>query len=510
MQSRKEIFNKPFYLFLLTIYPSLSLLALNIREVDPSVVARPLLVSLFLAFIFLLLNQLFTKNRRHAYIQTAFLLVLFFNYGHLIIFIREIERVKQIGNWIHIPILTASLFVYLLVRWKRELLHDQTIAINIISLILVIFPLVQISQYTLSTQFNATPISIDSRINLQTNTLPDIYYIIPDQYIRADTLLQIGYDNSQFLDSLREIGFFVADCSISNYRRTALSLASSLNMDYLFNAIPNKGPKDDNAQAVYNALINNRVTNELKQLGYKTIAFQSGYRWGEWRDADIFFKPDNNLLLVKYLTPFENLFLESTILKIAKDLKWLPFLSNTYMKFGEHYKRVHFVLDTLPEVADLPGPKFVYAHIIIPHNPYVFLPDGSFNQEANTLSWTDTEGYIKNLRFLNSALAPIVSQIIQKSESPPIIIIQADHGTAFFKNDRYYILNAYYLPGKNIEDIPSTISPVNTFRLIFNQYFGTDFPYREDVGFHNDIGHPFKEKLFQFTEDYSQCPSPSP
>jgi hypothetical protein len=342
-------------------------------------------------------------------------------------------------------------------------------------------------------------------VHLQSDTNPDIYYIILDAYNRADNLLLLGFDNSQFLDSLREMGFFVADCSQTNYQRTALSLASSLNMDYLFNAIPNEGPKDDNARPVYNAIKNNRVRRELKNLGYEIVAFQSGYRWGEWRDADIFFKPDSTLLFTKYLTPFEILFIESTALKFAVDLNWLPFLNDAYLRYGEHYERVHYALDTLPEIAALPGPKLTYAHLIIPHSPYVFLPDGSINPEVDSLEWTDEEGYINNVKFINSALEPVIREIIQESERPPVIVIQADHGTAFLQERRYFILNAYYLPGKEDVDIPSTITPVNTFRLIFNLYFDADFPYRENVSFTNDIGRPYKETVKEFSEELSQC-----
>ncbi len=510
MQLRKEILNKPLYLILLAIYPSVSLIALNIREIDPSTAGRSLLASLLIALIITLFHRIFITNPGYAPIQAGVFLVLFFNYGHFYNLIGGIEITNLKGSQIHLFLLIASLLIYLFARYHKESLLNQTTSINLMSLVLLIIPLIQLGQYTISTRSNNIPETNDSPFDLETNTYPDIYYIILDAYNRADNMLALGFDNSSFLDSLREIGFFVADCSQSNYQRTALSLASSLNMDYLFYAIPNDGPKDENPQPVYNALPNNRVRGELEQIGYQTIAFQSGYRWGEWRDADIYYKPDSNLLFVKYITPFENLFLESTALKIALDFNWLPFLNDTYMLYGEHYERVHYILDTLPEVATLPGPKFIYAHIIVPHSPYVFLPDGSVNPEANTQYWTDTQGYISNVEFINAAIEPVIKQIIQQSENPPIIVLQGDHGTVFLPGRNYFILNAYYLPGKDTLDIPLTITPVNTFRLIFNLYFNTDFPYREDVSFSNDIGHPYKEVIEEFPEEFSQCPPLTP
>lgn len=506
MQIKKNITDRPIYLILLALYPSIALLALNIREADPSVVVRPLVVSLVFSLVIALLHLLFIKIKGDAYIQTAVFLVLFFSYGHVYTFITKTEFARQMGLYTHVPLFIVFALIYLLGRHQRKFLARQTAAINLVSLVLLIIPFFQIGQYIASTRSDDLHESADIPDYLQSDANPDIYYIILDAYNRADNMRTLGFDNSQFLDVLREMGFFIADCSQSNYQRTALSLASSLNMDYLFNAIPNEGPKDDNAQPVYNSIKNNRVRQELKKMGYQIIAFQSGYRWGEWRDADIFFKPDSNLLFAKYLTPFERLYLESTAAKIPIDLNWLSFLDNPFLQYGEHYERVHYALDTLPEVTALPGPKFTYAHLIIPHSPYVFLPDGSINPEVNSLEWTDEEGYINNVKFINSAIEPVIRKIIQESERPPIIVIQGDHGTAFLQDRRYFILNAYYLPGKEDVEIPSTTTPVNTFRLIFNLYFGTDFPYRENVSFTNDIGRPYKETVKEFSDELLECP----
>jgi hypothetical protein len=41
-------------------------------------------------------------------------------------------------------------------------------------------------------------------------------------------------------------------------------------------------------------------------------------------------------------------------------------------------------------------------------------------------------------------------------------------------------LNAYYFPDQNYAALYPAISPVNSFRVIFNQYFGTDLELLED------------------------------
>jgi hypothetical protein len=43
-------------------------------------------------------------------------------------------------------------------------------------------------------------------------------------------------------------------------------------------------------------------------------------------------------------------------------------------------------------------------------------------------------------------------------------------------------LSAYHLPGKSEETI-AKMSPVNNFRMIFNEYFGTNFKILENKSF---------------------------
>jgi hypothetical protein len=55
---------------------------------------------------------------------------------------------------------------------------------------------------------------------------------------------------------------------------------------------------------------------------------------------------------------------------------------------------------------------------------------------------------------------------------------------------RLAILNAYYLPGVDSDLIYPSISPVNTFRLILNTYFGADLPLLPDESYlsaHSDL-----------------------
>jgi hypothetical protein len=95
----------------------------------------------------------------------------------------------------------------------------------------------------------------------------------------------------------------------------------------------------------------------------------------------------------------------------------------------------------------------------------------------------------------------IIQKILDESEIPPIIIIQSDHGPGMSLDhrlmelsdlhERMSILNAYYLPGEKTDQLYVGITPVNTFRVIFNEYFGANLPLLEDRSFYSPLNDLF-------------------
>jgi hypothetical protein len=144
-------------------------------------------------------------------------------------------------------------------------------------------------------------------------------------------------------------------------------------------------------------------------------------------------------------------------------------------------------------LGSFPGPKFVFAHILVPHVPRVFTTEGEIEKDpgfyGGRLSGAinqeyDRKGYTNEIEFINSELLGIVEELIRNSENDPIIILQGDTGKG--GENTYQILNAYYLPEMDQSYIYSTISPVNSFRLIFNKYFGSDYDILHDRSYQNN------------------------
>jgi hypothetical protein len=89
----------------------------------------------------------------------------------------------------------------------------------------------------------------------------------------------------------------------------------------------------------------------------------------------------------------------------------------------------------------------------------------------------------------------ILDQILSDSVTPPIIILQGDHGHDLASpDDRMAILNAYYLPGEGESLLYPTITPVNSFRVVFDRYFGRNFGLLKDRSFFSYYQAPFEYK----------------
>jgi hypothetical protein len=180
---------------------------------------------------------------------------------------------------------------------------------------------------------------------------------------------------------------------------------------------------------------------------------------------------------------FSGLFLNETNLSLLARIERLGIAEPSY---DTHRRTILYAFSRLPEVAAMKGPKYVFIHLISPHPPYVFDRDGTPLDPPYpyTLSVESRAGYTEQIEFINKKMLETVDGILANSETPPIIIIQADHGPGTmtdhnsWKNsclyERFSILNAYYLPGVNKDSITMDLSPVNSFRFIFNTYFNAD------------------------------------
>ncbi len=513
----KSIQSKPLHPFLIAAYPVLALLGRNSEEIKFLTGIRALVIAFVLSVALFFILNLWIKNRLRSALITSLLLILFFSYGHIYLFL-ESNQIAGISLGRHrllapLWLATSGLVVWGLLRWKGDL-QNATSFLNVVAVIALIFPVGQVVLYEARSQSAAAEESllVESNHTLQLpmgQPAPDIYYIILDAYGRDDTLLQeYQLDNTEFLEKLEALGFYIAHCSQSNYAQTQLSLASSLNFNYL-QQLSEEFQPDYNSRALIRELISHSAARQaLENLGYISIAFETGFKGTEWKDADIYLAPGSGSLeeaqLVGGINDFEVMLLRTSgALLLIDGAAALPqyLQPNLDNPKWVHRERILYVLDQLEQMPGLRSPKFIFAHLVIPHPPYIFESDGEF---VNYDKPADT-GYPDQIRYLNHRLVPLLQDIIRNSETPPVIILQADHGSIHSPpNGRMSIFNAYYLPGDGKAALYENISPVNTFRVIFNQYFGGNYARLEDMGYFSVYNRPYDFTVIR--NDRPGCP----
>jgi hypothetical protein len=506
----KQITLHPFFI---SLFPALTLLAHNIDQVKPPVALRSLAVSFVGGAVLFLLLRLLCRDLKRSAILATIVLAWFFSYGHIYDAVKQVKiaglLVGRHGFLLPLWLLTLALAM----GWAVKKLKDTaavTLALNVITLAILILPLAQITLFEVRTQQawqnrSSTSAAANDIHIPEGSTPPDIYYIILDSYTRDDILLaEFGFDNTPFLDDLTEMGFFVARCSQSNYAQTELSLASSFNFDYLPALGDSFVSSSTDRSDLWPLIKHGAARQMLEELGYTTVAFESGYYWTHWEDADYFLAPPhqgtlNDLFTTGGLNSFEVMYLRSTagllLVDFAQKLglpqKLVPDVNYPAHK---HRERALYVLGQLQfaRVPSLQSPKLVFVHLIVPHAPNVFGPNG----ERVLLPDEDKMGYRDQVIFINKQIKAIVRDIINNSDRPPVIVLQGDHGSIQVHGDaRMAILNAYYLPGVDPSTMYASLSPANTFRVIFNQYFGGGYALLEDVSYYSTYQAPYEFRI---------------
>lgn len=374
-----------------------------------------------------------------------------------------------------------------------------------------------------------TTASLESGQKSKPSQKPDVYYIVLDRYASNSILKsQFNFDNNQFLDTLRQNNFTVNDNATSNYPITAISISSTINAKYTNQEVATYKNQTIQSRTLYHNLIQqSAVTKAFVQNGYKFYQIGSDY------DATNYAPLGQNLSFSyqiqagsykKNLRTFEvSEFSKSPLRQLFKvTLGWWPFKSIEKDKV----KFVGDQLDSLNYLANQPGGgRFIFAHILMPHDPFVFNKDGSISPYNATDNFGKSikSKYLDQLQYINSEITKTVNTIINKSNGQAVILLNADEGahpqdmnqTAFslpvpldymeksdmstWPNDwlkmKFGILQAVHIPKASEGDL-NHLASVNLFRIVLNQYLGYNLSYLPNCnfGFANGDTYEFNYK----------------
>jgi hypothetical protein len=489
--------------YLIAAYSVIALLAHNIEEVSAIVALRALVLSIIIGVLVYLVFKALLNDRLKAGLLATLVLGLFFSYGHVYDYLDQIELLgMHLGRHRLLAPLWLALFLGLciIIFRARRPLQTWNGLLNVITAVALVFPLGQIGVFTVRSLSARSENIQKARITNLTlpsgRPAPDIYYIILDAYARDDVLKkEFDLDTIPFLSQIEQLGFYIARCSQSNYAQTQLSLSSSLNMNYLQDLVPGYSPDQKTRVGLEEMIHHSAVRRAFEGLGYKIVAFETGFKGTQWEDADLYLSPSSDILHSMQIAGgpngFEVMLMRSSAgLLLADGATVLPkFLQPDFDNPRKiHRDLVLFDLEQLAQLPQMPGPKFVFAHLVIPHPPYVFGANGEFTDFDKDY----VPGYRDQVIYLNTRLLELLPKMIASSPIPPIIILQGDHGSIGSKpGTRTSNFNAYFLPDGAIRSLYPSISPANSFRVVFNQFFGGNYTLLEDVSYYSIYSAPF-------------------
>ncbi len=490
-----------FHPFLFAIFPVLFLFAYNIDEVPATDLLLPMLVAILGTLILLFSLRLITKNYNKIAIITSTFLILFFSYGHISGLILSSGITDIVMTTLFLGSLWALIFVAVifLVIKSRRYFSTSTKFLNIIAITLVAISLINIGIYEVKT-FNLMPETADespTSLDIEnSHNLPDIYYIILDEYARADTLKEYwDYDNSEFIDYLTSKGFYVASKSRSNYSSTSLSMPAYLNMQYIDYLTGRVTWQDQTI--LWGMVSNSKVSQFLKSKGYRYIFVRSK---GISKDVEKYAE------VLEYKGAFG-----IKISNFASGLIQTTALSPFESYLGRHWaKEILYTFDAVAEIPSIKEPTFAFVYIMCPHPPFVFDRNGSLSrqytyifkgQDPEERALQEHQAYLDQLVFITKKVEMLVNELLSKSEVPPVLILQSDTGPnqyiqqpgreltkEAFRKERMKIFNAYFLPDNGKQLLYESITPVNSFRIVFNLYFDTNYDLLEDKSYYGWLG----------------------
>ena len=508
---------------LFALYPFLFIYSNNLDEYPLfSDLYVPIALTLIACAAVLLVAYALLKDKSRAALVVSLCLILFFSYGHVLQALRG-SSVAFLKKTQHQQLLAAyGLFFCLalfLICWIKNGLKEANLLLDVISATLVAVCVFTV----ISFGFGAgPPEKAQSTLNGDIIPLsrperpPDIYFIVLDSYGSQSTMKDVyGYDSGEFIDHLRSEGFYVPLRSRSNYAFTFLSIASTLNMQQLTWLSDKVGKRSNNRKIPYQMIKDNTVMRSLKGIGYKYVQLKSG-----WQGVGINPNADWNIEC-NGGDELTNVIVQTTILSAFESGIFGEYSKNRATGCHRRAKFLSCIFSTVPEVQHrITGPRFMFIHVPAPHPPYVFGPDGeeicTNMQIKEDENGADSPGSGKSYRdqfiYVAKKTREMVDRILAESENPPVIIITADHGHNIEEkmvremnarkkikskyadmrlDHRMRIFSAYYMPGNRTENLYDSISPVNTFRVIFNTYFNTTYPPLADDSFYSDLTTPY-------------------
>jgi Sulfatase len=323
---------------------------------------------------------------------------------------------------------------------------------------------------------------------------PDIIHIVFDGLGRLDLLQETyGIDAVRLRSALVARGMTISDDAIANYSQTYPAVAATLSMEYL-DEIAKLGRGGNDRRLAEAAIDHSTVIRALVERGYSFTLLSSGYE--ALVDHP---RADDGIFAPTLFDQFESYLLPRTLLRMV------PAAALTY---EPEKRRTRALLRALESFQPADRPRFVLAHILLPHPPFMFAvknaalkrPSGIFSiQDGNAFPGSAREyreGYGQQTRFVFAVLERLLEHY--RSLSPqPIVIVHGDHGPGLGYDIRTPARSnvrgrmRIFLGVQASPPVDGIGSPVNIYRQVFTARFGAELSPLPDRSFVSSWSRPY-------------------
>jgi len=440
------------------------------------------------------------KNKRKASVFSFWLLLYVLAFGFLHDSLKRINYINFISSYKFIlPFTVISFLIFGIILRKRKLVLQRSFTfLNVLLFVFfgfeIVTGIVNYSDYInkrhlIDNRFSVYK-NIPSESSVNNQQYPDIYYIVFDAFPSSQAMKSTwGYDNSRLDSFLHSQEFYVASNSKSNYNLTVLSISSTLNMDYM----PTIDLYQDETKMYFKAsasILDNSLTRFLQDKEYNIKHYQPvSFNNKDW----------NGGLLFPHML-YMNYFYQTLPGRLYRDIGWnvtnFRTTINRNVELSKYAQRNRDLNKDLLNTKLLieeslsknkQKPQFVYAHFLLPHDPYIYDSTGQLKPAEQTILLKEQDqpdAFIEQVKYTNKIIRQLVSSIKQKNKSNTIIIISGDHGFRNAFGTKHYMtfdnFSAYYFPNKQYKELYPSISPVNSFRVVLNNFFNTNLSLMKD------------------------------
>ncbi len=313
--------------------------------------------------------------------------------------------------------------------------------------------------------------------------LPDIYDFVFDRYGSEETLASYFGVADTAGDFLEGQGFYVARDSFANYVSTGHSLASTFNMRYLDALAADPRVSGADWRPIFAMMDDSLVGRYLRGLGYDQR------QYGSWW-VGTYDNPNAEVNRPLGLSEFNMTWLRRSIVLPLVHL--LPGSRAQMMLRWDNgqCQRVARQIEEIKALRRDDRPLYVFAHILVPHGPYPFTPDGDCLSRPEAEMRSERQAHGEQAQYAAAIIRDVTVALLAPGRPEAVILIHADEGPIPARDMRipwqdatpdelrvkFGIMNAIRLPGGDYGRMRQDLSPVNLYRAMLSTEFGLDLP----------------------------------